>query len=78
MALSGPIRGIMKTKVKMYEHIFFSFNQVDLQNMMDPGREKRSHQSTFVKQVWYYAIVFVLQIRRVKILISIVKLSQSA
>ena len=62
----------------MFENIFFSFNQVDLQNMMDPEREKRPHQSKFVKQFCYYTIVFILQIRRVKILISIVKLSQSA
>merc|ERR1719300_6944 len=39
-----------------------SFNQVDLQNMMDPEREKRSHQSKFVKQFCYYTIVFILQI----------------
>merc|ERR1719300_23351 len=39
-----------------------SFNQVDLQNMMDPEREKRSHQSKFVKQFCYYTIVLTLQI----------------
>merc|ERR1711879_1017870 len=39
-----------------------SFNQVDLQNMMDQTREKRSHQSKFVKQLSYYTIVFTLQI----------------
>ena len=78
VALSGLIRVIMKPKVKKFENIFFSFNQVDLQNMMDPEREKRPHQSKFVKQFCYYTIVFILQIRRVKILISIVKLSQSA
>merc|ERR1719510_1980444 len=38
-----------------------SFNQVDLQNMMDQTREKRSHQSKFVKQLCYYTIVFTLQ-----------------
>ena len=58
--------------------LLFSLNQVDLQNMMDPKREKRSHKSKFVKQFCYYTIVFILQIRRVKILTSIVKLSQSA
>ena len=57
----------------MFENIFFifSFNQVDLQNMMDPQRKKKSHQSKFVKQFCYYTIVFILQIRRVEILISI-------
>merc|ERR1711988_1759069 len=39
-----------------------SFNQVDLQNMMDPERKKRPHQSKFVKQFCYYIIVFFLQI----------------
>ena len=42
-----------------------SFNQVDLQNMMDQTREKRSHQSKFVKQLCYYTIVVTLQIRSV-------------
>ena len=78
VALSGLIRVILKPKVNKFENIFFSFNQVDLQNMMDSKREKRPHQSKFVKQVCYYTIVFILQIRRVKILTSIVKLSQSA
>merc|ERR1711884_870749 len=31
-----------------------SYNQVDLQNMMDAEREKRSHKSKFVKQICYY------------------------
>ena len=31
--------------------------------MMDQRREKRSHQSTFVKQLCYYTIVVTLQIR---------------
>ena len=62
VALSGLMRGIMNPKVKMFENIFFSFNQVDLQNMMDPKREKRSHQSKFVKQFCYYTIIFILQI----------------
>ena len=75
-AHSGLIKGIMKSK--MFENALFSFNQVDLQNMMDPNEIKRSHQSKFVKQFCYYTILFILQIRRVKILISIVKLSQSA
>ena len=35
--------------------------------MMDPKREKKPHQSKFVKQLCYYTIVFILQIRRVKI-----------
>merc|ERR1719347_2133938 len=39
-----------------------SFNQVDLQNMMDPERGKRPHKSKFVKQFCYYTIVFILQI----------------
>ena len=30
--------------------------------MMDPEREKKPHQSTFVKQFCYYAIIFILQI----------------
>merc|ERR1711963_636162 len=41
-----------------------SFNQVDLQNMMDPKREKRPHKSKFIKQFCYYTIVFILQISR--------------
>ena len=78
VAHSGLIKGIMKSKVKMFKNALFSFNQVDLQNMMDPNEIKRSHQSKFVKQFCYYTIVLTLQIRRVKIFISIVKLSQSA
>ena len=38
--------------------------------MMDPKRVIRPHQSKFVKQFFYYIIVYTLQIRRVKILIS--------
>ena len=30
--------------------------------MMDSKREKRSHQSKFVKQFCYYTIIFILQI----------------
>ena len=41
--------------------IFLSFNQVDLQNLMDQTRGKRSHQSKFVKQFCYYTIVVALQ-----------------
>ena len=40
-----------------------SFNQVDLQNMMDKTRDKRPHQSKFVKQLCYYTIVATLQMR---------------
>ena len=58
--------------------MLFSFNQVDLQNMMDPKTEKKHHQPKFVKIFCYYTIVFILQIRRVKILISFVKSSLSA
>ena len=54
--------------------IIHSHNQVDLQNMMDSEKEKRSHQSKFVKQFCYYIIVFILQIRQVKILILFIKL----
>ena len=43
--------------------ILCSFNQVDLQNMMDHTKEKRSHQSKFVKLLCYYIIVVTLQIR---------------
>ena len=50
----------------MYKKLF-SFNQVDLQNMMDPEKVKRPHQSKFVKQFFYYNIVVILQIRQVKI-----------
>ena len=31
--------------------------------MMDPTRERRSHQSKFVNQLCYYIIVVILQIR---------------
>ena len=43
--------------------LLFSLNQVDLQNMMDPGPDikRRSHQSKFIKQFCYYTIVFILQ-----------------
>ena len=40
--------------------------------MMDPARVTRAHQSKFVKQFFYYIIVYSLQIRRVKIMISTV------
>ena len=63
VAHSGLIKGIMKLRVKMIKNMIFSFNQVDLQNMMDPVREKRSHQSKFVKQFFYYTIILILQIR---------------
>ena len=44
--------------------LMISLNQVDLQNMMDKKRPKIApHKSKFVKQVFYYAIVFILQIR---------------
>ena len=63
----------------MFEDILFSFNQVDLQNMMDPKRSKRYHHSKFIKQVCYYTIVLVLQIRSVNPhLASLLILSTSA
>ena len=44
--------------------LMISLNQVDLQNMMDKKRTKISpHKSKFVKQVLYYIIVIILQIR---------------
>ena len=58
----------------MYYSTFSSLNQVDLQNLMDPKMKQRPHESKFVKQLCYYIIVFILQIRRVKILISLLSL----
>ena len=59
-AHSGLIKGVMN--VWNFKNILFSFNQVDLQNLMNPKREKRPHQSKLVKQFFYYTIVFILQI----------------
>ena len=55
-------RKIMLICYKIFSSLC-SFNQVDLQNLMDRRREKRSHQSKFVKQLCYYSIVVSLQIR---------------
>ena len=50
-----------------------SFNQVDLQKMMDPGEKEKQecrkepyHHSKFVKQFCYYTIMVVLQLRLIK------------
>ena len=52
--------------------IIHSLNQVDLQKMMDKKRDKIApHKSKFVKQVFYYAIVVILQIRLVKWIYSL-------
>ena len=40
MAHSGLIKEIMKSQIKVFENILFSFNQDDLQNMMVSKREK--------------------------------------
>merc|ERR1719300_2325006 len=54
-----------------------SFNQVDLQNMMEPEREKGSHQSTFVKQFCYYTIVFILQISLTAVTLVMTKVGEN-
>ena len=53
-----------------------SFNQVDLQNMMDQTREKRTHKSKFVKQLYYYTIVASLQMRSGFIVVCYVQYNQ--
>ena len=53
---------IISKPKELFPILNFSFNQVDLQNMMDRKEiKKKSHQSKFVKSFCYYTIVFSLQ-----------------
>ena len=77
MFLSTPTvahSGLLSVNVKSKSiySTYPSLNQVELQSLMDSTRKQNPHHSKFVKQFCYYVIVFILQIRRVKILISIV------
>ena len=50
--------------IELFIIIIFSLNQVDLQKMMEKERDEIApHKTKFVKQVIYYFIVVILQIR---------------
>ena len=78
-SFSSTLRFDFKTrKIKPIFSLNSSFNQVDLQKILDPefkkmkkkfglyAKYKEYHHSKFVKQFCYYTIMVVLQLRLIK------------